>query len=194
VRLGSPEEEIRDFDMAIEALRRVTGQTPVGYRSPAAGLTPRTLELLVSHRFLYDSSMMGDDFTPYFCRVGDQAPKDSAFVFGRRTDVVELPFTWGLDDFIVFEHVWTRNGINPGVAAPSRIFEVWSGDFDYLHDRLGSGVYILTMHPQCIGRGHRLLMLERLIDHIRSRDGVTFKTMRDVADEFRRSRPLTEAR
>ena len=193
VRLGSPEEEIRDFDMAIAALHRVTGQTPVGYRSPAAGLTPRTLELLVSHHFLYDSSMMGDDFTPYYCRVGDQAPKDSAFVFGHQTGVVELPFTWGLDDFIVFEHVWTRNGINPGVASPSRIYEVWSGDFDYLYDRLGEGAYILTMHPQCIGRGHRLLMLERLIDHIRSRDGIAFKTMRDVAQEFKQSRPPAQA-
>jgi len=188
-RLGSPEDEIRDFDMAIASLKRVTGQTPVGYRSPAAGLTPRTLELLVSHGMLYDSSMMGDDFTPYYCRVGDQAPKDSAFIFGRPTEVVELPFTWGLDDFIAFEHVWTRNGINPGNASPSRIYEIWAGDFDYLYDRLGEGTYILTLHPQCIGRGHRLLMLERLVEHIQSRDGVTFKTMRDVAGEFRRSCP-----
>ena len=192
-RLGSPEEEIRDFDMAIASLKRVTGQTPVGYRSPAAGLTPRTLELLVSHGMLYDSSMMGDDFTPYYCRVGDQAPKDSAFIFGRPTEVVELPFTWGLDDFVAFEHVWTRNGINPGIAAPSRIYEVWAGDFDYLYDRLGEGTYILTLHPQCIGRGHRLLMLERLVDHIRSRDGIAFRTMREVALEFRQSRPPTRS-
>jgi peptidoglycan/xylan/chitin deacetylase (PgdA/CDA1 family) len=188
-RLGSSEEEIRDFDMAIAALKRVTGHAPVGYRSPAAGLTPRTLELLVSHGMLYDSSMMGDDFTPYYCRVGDQVPKDSAFIFGPPTEVVELPFTWGLDDFVAFEHIWTRNGINPGIASPSRIFEVWAGDFDYLYDRLGEGTYILTLHPQCIGRGHRLLMLERLVDHIRSRDGIGFKTMREVAEEFKRSRP-----
>jgi peptidoglycan/xylan/chitin deacetylase (PgdA/CDA1 family) len=136
---------------------------------------------------LYDSSMMGDDFTPYLCRVGDQAPKDSAYIFGRETEVVELPFTWGLDDFIAFEHVWTRNGINPGNASPSRIYEVWAGDFDYLYDRLGEGNYILTMHPQCIGRGHRLLMLERLVEHIRSRRDVEFKTMRQVAEEFRSS-------
>jgi len=101
-----------------------------------------------------------------------------------------LPFTWGLDDFVAFEHIWTRNGVNPGIASPSRILEVWAGDFDYLHGRLGEGNYILTLHPQCIGRGHRLLMLERLVDHIRSRDGVTFRTMRDVANEFRAAHPL----
>ena len=74
---------------------------------------------------LYDSSMMGDDFTPYYCRVGDQAPKDSAFIFGRPTEVVELPFTWGLDDFVAFEHIWTRNGINP--ASPRRRGSTRSG-------------------------------------------------------------------
>ncbi len=83
----------------------------------------RTLELLVSHGMLCDSSMMGDDFTPYYCRVGDQAPKDSASSSGP-TEVVELPFTWGLDDFVAFEHIWTRNGVNPGIASPSRIYDV----------------------------------------------------------------------
>jgi peptidoglycan/xylan/chitin deacetylase (PgdA/CDA1 family) len=64
------------------------------------------------------------------------------------------------------------------------------GDFDYLYDRIGEGVYILTMHPQAIGRGHRLLMLERLVNHIREREGVTFKTMSDVALEFKQRNPL----
>lgn len=187
-RLGSPEEEIRDFDMAIASLRRTTGQTPVGYRSPAAGLTPHTLELIEGHGMLYDSSMMGDDFAPYFCRVGDQAPKDGAYVFGRESQVVEIPFTWGLDDFVAFEHIWTRNGINPGNASPAAIYEIWAGDFDYLYERLGQGNFVLTMHPQCIGRGHRLLMLERLVEHIGGRSGVTFTTMRAVAEKFRASR------
>ena len=95
----TPEDEARDFDRATAALKRVTGQTPVGYRSPAAGLMPSTLALLIERNFLYDSSMMGNDFSPYYCRIGDQAPADGPFVWGRETDLVELPFTWGLDDF-----------------------------------------------------------------------------------------------
>jgi len=86
--------------------------------------------------------------------------------------------------------VTTRNGVMPGLHSPSQIYEIWVGDFDYLHDRIGDGVYILTMHPQCIGRGHRLLMLERLVDHIRNRSGVVFKTMSEVALEFKKSTPL----
>jgi peptidoglycan/xylan/chitin deacetylase (PgdA/CDA1 family) len=191
-RPPSLEEEERDFDRATAALKRVTGQVPVGYRSPAAGLMPSTLECLRERGFLYDSSMMGDDFTPYYCRIGDQAPADGPFVWGTPTSLVELPFTWGLDDFPAFEHVWTRNGVNPGLAAPSRMFEIWWGDFEYLYDRLGAGVYILTMHPQSIGRGHRLLMLERLVEQMRMRAGVRFVTMREAAEEFRRANPPPE--
>jgi hypothetical protein len=146
---------------------------------------PSTLELLIERNFLYDSSMMGNDFSPYYCRIGDEAPADGPFVWGRESELVELPFTWGLDDFPAFEFVTSRNGVIPGLAAPSQIYEIWAGDFDYLHDRIGEGVYILTMHPQCIGRGHRLLMLERLVNHMRDSGGVTFKTMSEVAREFK---------
>jgi len=186
----TPEDEARDFDRATAALQRVTGQTPVGYRSPAAALMPSTLDCLIDRNFLYDSSMMGNDFTPYYCRVGDQAPPDGPFVWGRETNLVELPFTWGLDDFPAFEFVFSRNGVIQGLHSPSQMYEIWVGDFDYLHDRLEEGVYILTMHPQCIGRGHRLLMLERLVNHIRNRSGVTFKTMREVALDFKKITPF----
>ena len=47
------------------------------------------------------------------------------------------------------------------------------------------GVFTLTMHPQTIGRGHRLLMLESLIDEWRARLGVTFARALDVAEAFR---------
>ena len=189
-RPKTPEDEARDFDRASATLERIAGKRPIGYRSPAAGLMPSTLNCLLERNFLYDSSMMGEDFSPYYCRVGDQAPSDGPFVWGRQTQLVELPFTWGLDDFPIFEHVWTRNGVNPGLASPSHVYEIWVGDFDYLYERLGEGVFILTMHPQAIGRGHRLLMLERLIQHIREREGITFKTMAEVANEFRHAHPL----
>ncbi len=189
-RHKSVQDEEADFDKALVALKRVTGKEPVGYRSPAAGLTPSMLALLVKRRFSYDSSMMGDDFNPYYCRAGDEAPSDGPFKWGEEVDLVELPFTWGLDDFPAFEHVWTRTGVNPGLAAPSQVYEIWAGDFDYLYDRIGEGVFILTMHPQTIGRGHRLLMLERLVNYMRDKRGVRFRTMGEVAEEFRREVPL----
>ena len=62
---------------------------------------------------------------------------------------------------------------------------IWSAEFDCLYQQVGSGVFVLTMHPQCIGKGSRMLMLERLLNHIKSHDGVRFRTMQDVAAEFR---------
>jgi hypothetical protein len=49
------------------------------------------------------------------------------------------------------------------------------------------------MHPQAIGRGHRLLMLERIVQNIREREGITFRTMAEVANEFRRTHPFLPA-
>ncbi len=188
----SIDEERRSLDRGNAALRRITGQDPIGYRSPCAELSVNSIQLLLERGFLYDSSLMGNDFEPYYCRVGDLAPPDGPYRFGREVGLVEIPFSWELDDFVAFEHVWTRHGVNPGLAAPSRVYEIWSGDFDYLHDRIGRGVFCLTMHPQCIGRGHRMLMLERLIDHIRARGDVKFCTMAEVALAWRADHPLKQ--
>ncbi|HTY53560.1 MAG TPA: polysaccharide deacetylase [Candidatus Binataceae bacterium] len=185
----SLDDEKRVLDKGIESIRKVVGRMPVGYRSPAWDLSQHSLKLLLERGFRYDSSLMGNDFTPYYCRIGDKISKDGPYLFGQEIAMVEMPVTWGLDDFPPFEWVWTSGGINPGLSAPSAVFEIWSGDFDYLYDRLEDGVFCLTMHPQVIGRGHRLLMLERLIEHIKGRDGISFRTMAEVADDWSKNNP-----
>ncbi len=189
-RPKSPEDEAAILDRGNDVLTRMTGQRPVGYRSPGAGLSYNMVELLPERGFAYDSSLMGDDFSPYYLRGGDVASNDGPYVFGKPIDVVEIPFTWGLDDFPAFEYVTSRAGIQQGLSSPSAVYEIWAGDFDYLYDRIGEGVYMLTMHPQVIGRGHRMLMLERLIRHIQSHRGVEFKTMLEVATAWKQSHPL----
>jgi peptidoglycan/xylan/chitin deacetylase (PgdA/CDA1 family) len=185
-----PDDEAAILDRGNEVLTRMTGRRPVGYRSPGAGLSYHMVELLRDRGFIYDSSLMGDDFSPYYLRSGDQASTDGPYIFGKSIDVVEIPFTWGLDDFPAFEYVTSRAGIQPGLSSPSAVYEIWAGDFDYLYDRLGEGVYTLTMHPQVIGRGHRLLMLERLVRHIRNHLGVQFVTMLEVASAWKQAHPL----
>jgi peptidoglycan/xylan/chitin deacetylase (PgdA/CDA1 family) len=186
----SPEDEERILVRGNEVLQRVTGKRAIGFRSPGAGLSANMVSLLLKHGFLYDSSLMGDDYTPHYMRVGDRAPEDAAYEFGKPVDVVEIPFTWGLDDFPAFEYVTIRGSIQQGLSSPSAVYEIWAGDFDYLYDRVGEGVYTLTMHPQVIGRGHRLLMLEKLVEYIRGHDGVHFVTMCEVAADYRRANPL----
>ena len=187
----SLDEEKRVLDRGTETIRRITGKAPEGFRSPAWDLSPHSLGLLLERGFLYDSSLMGNDYAPYYCRVGDVAAKDGPYIFGREVEMVELPVTWGLDDFPAFEWLY---GVNQGLSAPSQVYERWAGDFDYLCDFVGAGVYCLTMHPQVIGRGHRLLMLNRLVEHMKERTGVSFRTMADVAHEWKRKHPLKDSR
>lgn len=189
-RPKSPEDEAAILDRGNDVLTRMTGRRPVGYRSPGAGLSYNMVELLRTRGFLYDSSLMGNDFTPYYLRSGDIARTDGPYTFGKNIDVVEIPFTWGLDDFPAFEYVTSRAGIQNGLASPKAVYEIWAGDFDYLYDRLGQGVFTLTMHPQVIGRGHRLLMLETLMNHIRGHRGVEFLTMSEVAKSWKESNPI----
>ena len=184
-------EERSILERGIALIEGLTGSSPRGYRCPSGSFSDNTLGLLVEYGFSYDSSMMADDFSPYYCRVGHEAPIDAPYVFGREVDLVEVPFSWHLDDHPYFEHVRSRRGINPGLAAPSRVYEVWAGDFDYLCHKLGAGVYTLTMHPQVIGRGHRLLMLEKLILHMRKSD-VNFTTMGEFVQKWRAGNPFAE--
>jgi peptidoglycan/xylan/chitin deacetylase (PgdA/CDA1 family) len=163
VRLDEAEER-RALELGIEALERITGSRPLGYRAPGCDNSDRTVPLLLEYGFEYDSSLSGGDYEPYWCRVGDRASMDAPFVFGTPVRLVELPFTWHLDDFIYFMFI-PSPALMPGLAAPSTVLEIWRGELDYLCDRVGAGVLVTTMHPQVSGRGHRLEMLRTFIEY-----------------------------
>ena len=187
------EQEQAILERGIALIKDLTGRAPRGYRCPAGSFSPHTLRLLLDHGFVYDSSMLGNDFTPYYCRDGIKAAIDAPYDFGKSVDLVEMPFSWNLDDFPFFEYSFSRSGINQGLADPARVYDIWAGDFEYLYTKLGTGVFILTMHPQVIGRGHRLLMLERFIKDLQSHDGVRFSTMGDFVQHWKAAHPFTEA-
>ena len=166
-----------------EAISRLCGRKARGYRSPAWDLSPHTVELLLEQGFDYDSSMMGDDYTPYRARMGDIAKVDEPFVFGSTTPLVEMPISWSLDDYPHFEFVRTKDAVLPGLMASAGVLANWQDDFRYLARTLEWGVLTYTCHPFVIGRGHRMLMLERLIEGLRA-EGAVFATMADAVDEF----------
>jgi peptidoglycan/xylan/chitin deacetylase (PgdA/CDA1 family) len=179
--------EKKNLELGIAAIERVTGLRPIGYRSPSWGMSQATIGLLVEYGFLYDSSCMGGDFFPYYLRSGDGWSVDGDYSFGDITQLVEMPVYWGLDDAVIFEFVM---GQLQGLAAPSAVEEIWRGDFDYAHANCPGGVYNLTLHPHVIARGHRMLMLERLIEHFRNSDSVTFGTLGAYASGWKAENPL----
>ena len=177
--------EHRVLTLGFEALDRI-GVRPVGYRSPAWNFSENTLELLQEFGFEYESSCMGHDFYPYYLRQGDRWTLDMPYQFGTVTDLIELPVTWGLDDYPAFEYI---PGGNPGYSAPSAVEEIWWQDFEYALQTCPGGIYVLTMHPEFIGRGHRIMLLERLIRRFKDCDDVGFATMGQYAAEWRKANP-----
>lgn len=186
-----PDEEREAFARGLEALSEVAGVAPVGFRSPAGEFSPSTIEILLENGLLYDSTLSGSDFEPYYVRRGDVISKTEAYVFGEPCELVEMPIAWVLDDFPLFE-------FEPGFALsqhpPSHVREIWESEFDWAYENAPGGVVTIIMHPQVIGRGSRLVMLEQLIEHMAARDGVSFEALRSYEARWREQNPLAEFR
>ena len=136
----SREEEEEELVRANEAIRSLTGRTARGYRSPSWDLSPHSVELLLKHGFVYDSSMMGDDYTPYAVRKGDRIELEQPAVFGEATRLIEMPISWTLDDYPHFEFLRTPTTVLPGNMNANGVLQNWIDDFLYLKRNLEWGV------------------------------------------------------
>ncbi|MGO4317888.1 polysaccharide deacetylase family protein [Agrobacterium sp. MCAB5] len=175
----SRNDEERLLDRSISKMRSILGSDflPKGYRSPAWDLGPDSISILEDRGIIYDSSMMGDDYRPYLARTGIVATEDD-YDPGTPSKILEMPVAWELDDFPHF--VFLNKPMYLGMRTPQEVYELWREEFDFCAS-LGDGVFTLTMHPQIIGRGPRINMLARLIDHMKSTAGVIFRTASDEA-------------
>jgi peptidoglycan/xylan/chitin deacetylase (PgdA/CDA1 family) len=178
--------EERVLELGLAAFDRVVGRRPTGYRSPAWDMSPRSVDVLLAAGITYDSSCMGSDFVPYYLRSGDRWSTDDPYVFGETTRLVELPVSWALVDLPRFEPI---PGVFDGFADPDRAFAVFRAEFDYLVTHVPGGMFNLTMHPECIGRGHRVVRLEGLVEHIAA-SGAAFESLGDVARRWAGANPL----
>jgi hypothetical protein len=142
------------------------------------------LEFLRDEGFQYDSSRMDGEYQVYWARGLDTVRDDGPNTKGATIDLVEVPMSWIMQDLIYFE----RNYANPlllGGFTPSMVEEIWLRQFDYMYENVPGGVLTLTMHPQAIGWGGRIGVLERFLDHTQSKPGVRFTTCLQTAEEFR---------
>ena len=181
----SREQEEEGILKGNEAVKRISGKTPRGYRSPSWDLSPHTIELLLAHGFVYESSMMGNDYTPYYARQGDQIRLEEPCVWGATTTLIEMPVSWALDDYPHFEFLRTPSYVMQGLMNAQSVLQNWIDDFVYMRRTMDWGVLTYTMHPYVIGRGHRMLMLERLILRL-TELGAVFLSMEQAAGEFSR--------
>ena len=165
---------------SLDALVEVCGHAPRGFRAPAWDLSDASVGLLTEHGLRYDSSLMGHDYAPYRCRTPDIVDQEGVR-WGTPVELVEIPVAWSLDDFPHLEFLRTPSGGMPGLRDPEEMFAHWTADLDYMQRDIVDGVLTVTMHPEVIGRGHRLLALERWLDEVARRE-VTFATCAQIAE------------
>ncbi|MFB6087974.1 MAG: polysaccharide deacetylase [Haloarculaceae archaeon] len=167
--------ERADVERGIAAIEDLTGQRPTGYRSPSWDFSEHTVDVLVELGFEWDSSGMARDFEPYRLRR-DDAPVDEPYDRGEPTDLVEIPVSWQRDDFPPLAFTGDR-----GFVDEAAVFRSWREQFDWMRESVDGGVYVLTMHPQVMGQGHRLQRLDDLLEHVADA-GAEFATCGTVAD------------
>jgi len=163
--LLSEDEERELMRRSMDALEQITGRRPVGIRTPSWDFSPWTMKLIREFGLLYDSSLMADD-RPY-----------EVLLEGAPTGVVELPVEWILDDYPYFG-MDRQSAIRPHTT-PEEVFSIWRDEFDQAYEE--GTMFILTLHPHIIGHRSRIVMLERLIQHMRRRPGVWFATHEEIA-------------
>ncbi|MEZ4423424.1 MAG: polysaccharide deacetylase [Gemmatimonadota bacterium] len=154
--------EERLLQQALDYYTELLGERPVGYRAPSWNFSPNTLSILRRLGFLYDSSLMADE-RPY------ELVQD-----GEPTGLVELPVEWILDDAPLF------NPRGNSFAPPRDVMQIWIDEFDKAWEE--GTTFTLTMHPHISGHRSRIVALEGLIDHIRSKPGVWWGTHREAVE------------
>ena len=178
-------EEEEELVRGNEAIKGITGEYARGYRSPSWDLSPHSVELMLKHGFVYDSSMMGDDYTPYYARQADRIELEAPARFGAASRLVEMPIHWSTDDSPHFEFVRTEQSLRQGLRNAREVEDNWINDFLYMREVVKDwGVLTYTCHPFIIGRGHRVMMLERLIQRMKD-EGAVFQRVDRTVEEFR---------
>lgn len=159
---------------AVSELTQLTGVTPTGYRAPSWNFSPNTLTILREMGFRYESSLMADD-RPY-----------ELLQNGVATGIVELPVEWILDDAPLFDPR------GQSYMNPRDIARVWMDEFDKAYEE--GGTFILTMHPHISGHRSRIVALEQLIAHIKSKGAgkVWYATHSEAAEYVRKTARLGE--
>jgi peptidoglycan-N-acetylglucosamine deacetylase len=163
---GADEAAEREYlERGLEALDRVAGVRPAGYRAPWWETTDRTLDLLVEYGFRFDSSLFDADL-PYVRQLAGGS-------------ITEIPVSWALDDWEKYAF-WPEVTGSGTIERPSLVAEHWWEEVVAYAEE--GACCVITMHPFLSGRPARARALGWLIDKIIQQDGIWLAPMSDIAE------------
>ena len=184
----------KTFDLVVE----LCGKEPKGYSAPWWELSPNTIDLLLAKGIEYDHSLMEDDHSPYYLRRDDKwhkidysLPAETwmkPWEGGPITKLLEIPCSWYLDDAppVMFVKKFPNSH---GWVSPRLLGDMWTDQFDWVYRNYDVGIYNACLHPDASGHPQMLMMMERLIDHMKRHEGVRFVTLKEICDDFKGRNP-----
>ncbi|AKU09239.1 polysaccharide deacetylase family protein [Haloferax gibbonsii] len=163
----SAEREATEFRRTIEVFEDLTGEPPVGYRT-VGGMRDQTLDLVEDAGMLYDASWQDTDM-PYL---------------REDRDLVEIPNDYLLDDFVYWGFNMSPTfEFQSGISPHGPVFDTWEAEFDGIRER--GRLFVLTMHPQIVGRASRVDALESLLQRMLSTGDTWVTTCAELARYWR---------
>lgn len=160
----SAEEERFWTHKGAEAIAKIAGKRPVGYRAPWYKYSKSTTDILAEEGFTWDTSLMGDD-VPYIIK-------------SAKGQLVELPSRWQLDDWPQFVHNHDLDFMMP-IASPQYAMEVYMAEFYAMWEH--GGIWVNCFHPFCTGQVARMMMFSEMVGKMRAKGDVWFATGEEVA-------------
>lgn len=176
------EEQIEIIEKTQRIFKDLLGHEAVGFRTPSGDWAENTPQLLYERGFEYSSSMRGDD-RPY-----------RSVINGVETDFIEIPTKWELDDYVAMAyHMYPAEPAGQDrISCYREVLDNFMHEFEG-HYRYGLCISFMN-HPQVIGSPGRISILEQQLKEITSRSDVWIATGKEIADWYRKTYPLKNAK
>ncbi len=162
--------EREHLQKAIEIIRKITGQRPLGWYTGRTSINTRRL-IVEEGGFLYDADDYNDDL-PYWTSIEGKAH-------------LVVPYTLDNNDM--------RFASPQGFNAGEQFFSYLRDSFDclYTEGKETPKIMSIGLHCRLIGRPGRFLALERFIKYAKAHDNVWFCRRLEIANHWHEFHPLT---
>jgi peptidoglycan/xylan/chitin deacetylase (PgdA/CDA1 family) len=162
VRTMSAERERAVVRRTAKSLQDVCCVTIKGWRCPDYRVSAQTLDILSEEGFIWDSSLLNDDYACLFDCTGGK--------------LVELPFTTSTADktFVGYPY--------PMRSSPDGLADVWNSEFDVLYreSERAPRFVILSIQTWATGRPAPLRSLRQFLQRLIQYNDVQFARCQDI--------------